>query len=142
MRKKVIIFAVLSIIYIIGFPIFKEYVLDAPYMLVIETTGEKNETSSGLEIWIDGILKDGTSLDINTLRLGKGWENRGRLFNTGEKSSSWKLCVRSREKTVITFVTHPYSGIVKITDPEGNTEVIDLYSSVEGTYSYTVDIKR
>lgn len=142
MRKKVIIIAILSIIYIIGYPIFKEHVLDAPYMLVIDVTGEKNEASGGTEVWIDSILRDGKGIDINTLSLGEGWENRGRLFHTGEESVSWKFCVRSKEETVIIFVTHPYSGIVKITDSEGNTEEIDLYSPVESTYIYKVAIKR
>ena len=139
MRKKVIIVAILSIIYIIGFPVFKEYVLDAPYSFVIETTGEKNESSGGTEIWIDGIKKDGENVNLNTLKLGENWENRGRIFNSGEKSSSWKLCVRSKKATVITFVTHPYSGIVKITDSKGNTKAIDLYSPREEIYSYTVN---
>lgn len=141
MRKRIVVIAILSIIYIIGFPIFKEYVLDAPYIVIIEVTGEKNDQSGGTEVWIDGIYRDGEILDIGTLQLDKGWENRGRLFNTGEESSKWKLYIRSKEKTSITFVTHPYSGIVKVIDSKGKVEVIDLYSSVQGIYSYTVNME-
>lgn len=141
MRKKIKFFILLSLIYIIGFPFLKEYVLDAPYMFVIEITGEKNEASGGTEIWIDSVLRDGVELEMNGLHLGEGWENRGRLFHRGDKSTDWKLCIRSREQTVITFVTHPYSGIVKIKGPKGNTATVDLYSPEEGRYRYTIDIR-
>lgn len=138
MRKKVIIIAILSIIYIIGFPIFKEKVIDAPYTVLIETTGEKNEASGGTEIWIDGIQKDGEEVALSSVFMGNGWENRGRLFHVGAEQTKSKLIVRSKEKTVIKFVTHPYSGKVKVTDLQGNTETIDLYSAEEGTLEYTI----
>ena len=144
MRKKITIFGILSIIYIIVFPFVKEYVMDAPYKLVIEIEGEKNENSKGTEIWINSISRDGEFLDLNNVFLGEGWEIRERIFNTGEKCTSWKIYIRSKQETVITFVKHPYSGIVKITDPEGKTEIIDLYSPEEVIYeySYTVTTKK
>lgn len=138
MRKKVIIIAILSIIYIIGFPIFKDHVVDAPYTVWIETTGEKNESSGGTEIWIDSIQRDDKTLALNTIFLGNGWENPGRLFHAGAEQTKSRLVVRSKEATVITFVTHPYSGKVKVTDSQGNVETIDLYSAEEGTLEYTI----
>lgn len=142
MRKKIIIFGILSIIYIVGFPFIKEHVLDAPYLLTIEVVGEKDENSGGTEIWLDSISKDGESMNLNTLPLGDNWENRGRIYNPGNERSCWKICIRSKKETVITFLTHPYSGIVKITDPEGNVEVINLYSSEEGKCEYTYMVKE
>ena len=141
MRKKIIIFGILSIIYIVGFPFIKEYMLDAPYLFTV-VVGEKDEKSSGTEIWLDNISKDGESLDLNTLPLGDNWENRGRIYNPGSEKSRWKICIRSRKETVITFLTHPYSGVVKITDPKGNIEIINLYSPEEGKYEYVYTVKE
>ena len=80
MRKKAIILAIVSIIYIIGFPLLKNKVLDARYTIVLEVTGEANGQSKGTEIWIDSIYRDGAAVDFTKLALDRGWENRGRLF--------------------------------------------------------------
>lgn len=141
MRRKVIIIAILSIIYIIIFPVIREFFIEAPYTFTIEAMGQKNEDSGGTEVWIDGVYRDGERLGIEEIRLSDGWENVGRIYSSGEDNSSLKICIKSKEETVIVFVTHPYSGLVKITNPEGDTEIIDLYSSTDGIYSYVYKIK-
>lgn len=140
MRKKIIIFGILSIIYIIGFPLFKQHVLDAKYNITVQITGNKNEASQGTEIWIDTIKKDGEAIDFSKLILSGNWENTGRLFNPGKEATEWSFVVRSKDMTEITFITHPYSGMVTITDGNGNVKEIDLYSPEQGEYKYLIDI--
>ena len=135
MRKKAIILAIISIVYIIGFPLLKNKVLDARYTIVLEVTGEANALSKGTEIWIDSIYRDGAVVDITKLALDAGWENRVRLFNPGTEAGKWFIVIRSKKNTRIDFVTHPYSGIVRITDYEGNVSEFDLYSEEEDTKS-------
>ncbi len=139
MRKKAFILAIISIIYIIGFPVLKNKVLDAKYTIILEVTGEANELSRGTEIWIDSIYRDGEAVDLTKLPLNAGWENRGRLFNPGTEAAEWSIVIRSKEDTRIDFVTHPYSGMVRVIDYKGNAVELDLYSEEEGTKSFTLD---
>lgn len=139
MRKKAIILAIVSIIYIIGFPLLKNKVLDARYTIVLEVTGEANGQSKGTEIWIDSIYRDGTAVDFTKLALDRGWENRGRLFNAGTEAEKWSIVIRSKKDTRIDFVTHPYSGVVRVIDFRGNVTELDLYSEEEGTKSFILN---
>ncbi len=139
MRKKAIILAIVSIIYIIGFPLLKNKVLDARYTIVLEVTGEANGQSKGTEIWIDSIYRDGAAVDFTKLALDRGWENRGRLFNAGTEAEKWSIVIRSKKDTRIDFVTHPYSGVVRVIDYRGNVTELDLYSEEEGTKSFILN---
>lgn len=139
MRKKAIILAVISIIYILGFPLLKNKVLDARYTIIIEIAGESNPLSKGTEIWIDSIWQDHEETDLSSFALGADWENRGRLFNPGIESSEWRIVIRSKENTRIDFVTHPFSGVVRIIDYRGNVTELDLYSGEEGRKSFILN---
>lgn len=139
MRKKAFILAIISIVYIVGYPLLKNKVLDAKYMIEISITGESCELSKGTEIWIDSIWMDGAEVDLSGLTLGEYWENRGRLFNPGTKPAEWTVLIRSKESTRIDFVTHPFSGKIRITDYQGNVTEMDLYSAEEGKKSFQLN---
>ena len=116
MRKKILIILLVSVIYILFCPILKNEVLDARYVISIEVLAGVSGQSQGSEVWIDAIRKDGELINLAELPLDGNWENRGRLFHSGEESELWEIEVRSKNTTTITFITHPYSGRVRITD--------------------------
>ena len=47
--------------------------------------------------------------------------------------------IRSKKDTRIDFVTHPYSGVVRVIDYRGNVTELDLYSEEEGTKSFILN---
>lgn len=139
MKKKIIIFGILSVMYILGFPLLKHHVLDAKYKITIQTTNEKNKSSKGTEVWINSIKKDEELVDLTTVILEDSWENRGRLYNPGNVEGEWSFVIKSKDKTTITFITHPYSGSVIITDGYGNSTELDLYSEEQGELEFVVE---
>lgn len=139
MRKKILIILVVSVIYILFFPIFKNEVLDARYVISIEVLAGASGQSRGSEVWIDAIRKDGEIINLAEVPLDGNWENRGRLFHAGEENELWEIVVRSKNTTTITFITHPYSGRVRITDYKGRVQELDLYSEKEGTVEYRLE---
>lgn len=139
MKKKIIIFGILSVIYILGFPLLKHHVIDAKYKITIQTTNEKNKSSKGTEVWINSIKKDEKLVDLTTVILEDNWENRGRLYNPGNVEGEWSFVIKSKDKTTITFITHPYSGIVSITDGRGNSTELDLYSEEQNELEFVIE---
>ncbi len=134
MKKKLLIFLVISIAYILIFPYVKTNIIDKKYIFEIEATGEKNKKSNGTEVWIDSIEADGKEMNMSNLSLTTSWENRGRLYNPGT-AGTLKVIIRGKN-IQINFIQHPYSGIVKVKDPNGNVKKIDLYSDEQKSYSY------
>ncbi len=132
MKKKILIFGVVSAIYIIFFPFLYHKVFYKQYIIEIIPTCEKNKESLGNEVWINRIIIDGEESDLSQYILADGWENRGRLFSTGITESNLILEIHAKETIVIEFVSHPYSGIVKLQDYNGNVDTVDLYSDTEG----------
>ena len=134
MKKKLLIFLVISIAYILIFPYVKTNIIDKKYIFEIAATGEKNNKSNGTEVWIDSIEADGKEMNMSNLSLTTSWENRGRLYNPGT-AGTLKVIIRGKNSQ-INFIQHPYSGIVKVKDPNGNVKKIDLYSDEQKSYSY------
>lgn len=132
MEKKIKIFLLLSIVYIVIFPLFKNYVLDRDYYVRLIAEGTKNEKSLGTEVWIDGIYVDGEMYDFSQLELPQqGWELLGRVFNPGTEQDVLDVKIKYKETLEIVFVTHPYSGKVSVVNKADKKE-FDLYSSEEG----------
>ena len=135
MKNKIIVFFILSFIYILLFPTFKERVLEKDYFIEFRTNGEKCDASLGTEIWIDAIVVDGALYDLATIDLGESnWEHVGRIFNSGEEAAVLNIKVPYKKTLEIIFVTHPYSGIIEVTNQK-QTKEINLYSSDQGTVS-------
>ena len=69
MKKKLLIFLVISIAYILIFPYVKTNIIDKKYIFEIAATGEKNNKSNGTEVWIDSIEADGKEMNMSNLSL-------------------------------------------------------------------------
>ncbi len=141
LKRKIFYCILLSILFIIVFPIIKNKVLDKKYTVYIETTGDKNDLSKGTEIWIDSISKDGVLVANESIALQNGWEFNGRIFSPGNKKYKLKLNIRYRKNAKIKFIKHEYSGIVNIIDGNGNKLTVDLYSSKQEIYEYDLNKK-
>lgn len=132
MRNKIIFFYIFSIIYIIVFPTLKNRVLDKPYYVSFIVDGAKNESSKGTEVWIDCIYTDGEIYDLSKFVLSESdWTYTGRVFCPGNEPSVLETKIPYKKTLEIVFITHPYSGNVKVIN-NSNENVIDLYSPEEG----------
>lgn len=135
MKKKIVILGIVSVIYIIFFPFIYNNMIHKQYVIEISPACDKNEKSFGNEVWINRIIIDGRNSELSQYILDDGWENRGRLFSAGNTKNILILKIHAKEKITIEFISHPYSGIVKVRDYNGNENIIDLYSDIEGTTS-------
>ncbi len=138
MKKKFIIFFIISFIYIIFFPILKEKVLDKDYYFTLETQCLKNDKSFGTEVWLDHIEVDGKEYDMSKIVRPEGWEYNGRLYSTGEVPASLTTVIKYKHSIKFVFIKHPYSGIVIFTG-FGQKCSIDLYSDEQETFSYSYE---
>ena len=138
MKKKFIIFFIISFIYIVFFPILKEKVLDKDYYFTLETEGLKNDKSLGTEIWLDHIEVDGKEYDMSKIVRPEGFEYNGRLYCTGEVPASLTTVIKYKHSIKFVFIKHPYSGIVIFTG-FGQKCSIDLYSDEQETFSYSYE---
>lgn len=135
MKKKITIFFVLSVIYIIFFPMLKNNVLDKDYYVQFTVDGSRNGASNGTEIWITNIYADGKPYDMSKIYVGDSdWTYDGRLFNAGTDSSVLETKIKYKDTLEIEFIAHPYSGVVQVTNMS-ETKTVDLYSSEEGKIS-------
>lgn len=134
MRKKIIVFAVLSAVYIIFFPMLREWIVNERYGFEFIVSGEKNEESLGTEIWLDAVLADGEMCDLSRFALGDGWEQQGRIFNPGMEPGRHTVVFPYGERVEFVFIKHPYSGVIQVKH-KGETRKIDLFSEKEETVS-------
>ncbi|MDD5367994.1 MAG: hypothetical protein PHQ40_02820 [Anaerolineaceae bacterium] len=99
--------------------------------LELYATGERNPVAKGSEVWVEGISVGLLKLAPETLfRQGK-WEIREGVpaAVSGEPAvMTWSG--QSIGPVKLAFLSHPWSGIVKVT-VNGETEIVDLYSSSE-----------
>lgn len=105
--------------------------------VTITATGEKNEISHSSEVWIKRVKADGVSLNLG-LRPSKGWgiKNFTELFSR-EGEITFNLA--KYHNLFISFLAHPWSGIVEITTPAG-TRRYDLYRSESEAGQLDVEI--
>ena len=131
MKKKIVVLALVSVLYILFFPVFFHNVLYKQYTINIHTAGEKCPESGGTEVWINRILADGQETDLSAYALADGWEYNGRIFSSGSSECTLTLKLHAVKKIEIEFVTHPYSGIVQIQSRGKKTDTVNLYSDTE-----------
>lgn len=105
--------------------------------LTIEVLGNKNQQSMGCEVWFFGLYEERYGIYVINPIAKKGtWK----LFNFGNEIfnrclvSSQKGSVLSKivskGETRLVFLSHNYSGIVRV-KLDGLTELVDLYSPEE-----------
>lgn len=141
MRKKIVNFAVISVLFILFFPMARKSIIEYTTnycCFVLETTAEKNSESNGSEVWVDGIIVDGIEVDLSTIELEKGWESNGRIYSNGDSKYSLNINLEYKESVQIRFIKHPYSGVVNIISGD-KKQTIDLFSETEMTEIYTIE---
>lgn len=131
MKKKIIIFFVISIIYILLFPEFKERVLDKDYYVTIAVSGEKNEASVGTVVRVNAIVADGQVYDLSKVIRPQEWGVDGEIGNAGNVAAELVAKIKYKHKLEIIFAAGPDSGKVSVTN-RGETKVLDLYALEAG----------
>lgn len=137
MKKKIITFLFISWAFILLFPIIKKELFEKNCSIQIIAEGTKNDSSKGTEVWLDSIEIDGNLYNLDNLSLTRGWENKGRIFSSGD-SDPLEFELDYTKSVKITFIKHPYSGNVLL-DVNGKQEELDLYSMNEETVVYKID---
>lgn len=138
MKRKVVIFLLLSAVFIVGFPLFRNHVLVKRIVLTIITMNEKNPDSGGVEVWIDSLMEDKRVIANSQITITDGWEDRGRIYSAGDGYYELEIPMTYMQNGKINFLKHPYSGKVEIRIDNQTVEVIDLYSDQEQVYEYLI----
>ena len=137
MKNRLLIFSVISLLIIFLYPSIRNNFLVKQCNLNIQTLNDKNTDAKGTEVWIDSISVDGEIIPNNSIKLTDGWEVPNRLFSAGNGSFELLINFEYKDSIVITFITHPYSGKIKIKNDE-KEEVIDLYSKSQDILVYEI----
>ncbi len=115
--------------------------------VVIEALGEKNASAQADEVWLNGILVDGESIEIPTPVEGKwfwigenyAWRNENDTRQPQGTTREISLQLPVGTERLLQFTTSPWSGMCKIR--LGNIEtVVDTYSEANG--STAVQLER
>lgn len=141
MKKKMYNFVIMSVLFILIFPVIRTKIEEELYNncnIIIETMGINNSKSNGKEVWIDGISVDGKDIDLSTLKLEKGWESVGRVYSIGDSKYCLKIEAQYKNKIEIRFIKHPYSGIVKVVFGD-KEKILDLFAEEEKVEIYTIE---
>lgn len=131
MKKKIIVFFVISILYILFFPEFKEKVLDRDYYVTFAVDGEKNEASAGTVVRVNVILADGQTYDLSKIIRPKEWGGESELVNAGNVAAGLVTKIKYKNSLEIIFATGPDCGRVSVTNRK-ETKVLDLYGPEVG----------
>lgn len=108
-------------------------------IIEIIALGDKQEASSGTEVWLVGLVNQDQLVDLQELPLTEGWEYReGNLLSYQDQPNELKIKVNTGEATTsLNFLKHAYSGKVKIVDGQEET-IVDLYDAQSDYYQYNV----
>lgn len=112
----------------IPFPIPNTSLFSNAHSIEIINTGNKDPLAKGNEVWVNGLyLPGGKIVPYSDFIFGNGWEYKEGVPFSNQKNSvlSWKGKVSGN--LILSFVSHPWSGIVRVTF-DGNSQDINLYS--------------
>lgn len=138
MKKKILVFFLISIIYIIFFPLFLNNVIYHQMEVEITSGYGKNEKAEGTEVWIDQIIIDGEPISLDTIPLNGDWTYTGRIFSGGKEKSMLKIFIRYKKSISINFIKHPYSGMVRVRTTHKDN-VLDLYDENQSIQEYVCE---
>ncbi|WP_133054733.1 DUF6020 family protein [Niastella populi] len=112
----------------------------SPYVGYVKVTalGEKNDSARAPEVWITSINNSETQQSLNAISLAKGWEkNYNYILSARDQPATQEIKIRNSGKYEIEFISHSWSGKVKIEDGS-NTTIVDLFrEGPAGSYTYT-----
>lgn len=142
-KKSVIILILASLLFstllIISVPI-KHLSLAQNTSLEIKVLGEKNASSSGNEVWVNGLYIDDNKVDWNNVAFSEGWILKDNIvpfsYQNGE-TIKWEGKIKKNIK--IEFVNHAWSGKVEVFT-NGKSEIVDLYNSEGITNKFQYDV--
>lgn len=113
----------------------------------ITSYGYKNQSAISSEVWLTSINADGNELDLSKCALENGFTYNSDYddivfpgIESGKKYTQ-RLLLKPYMKTIISFATGPYCGIIGITDGENYTE-FDLYSINSDVFQYEVQANK
>jgi hypothetical protein len=100
--------------------------------LVVEATGEKNPEAKDSEVWLKILRADGSQVDPKEFILQGPWENRdGTVLSFQQQPAELRWQKPVGPAVYIHFISHPWSGIVRITW-KGKQQRLDLFQSSSG----------
>ena len=112
----------------------------------IVATGEKNEKAQAAEIWIKSIKVDDESVNLETIWHDNVWqynqEANTLVASPQDEMSEIQFSCKDAGLITIEFYKHEWSGIVEISDTNGNNDRIDLYDSESGEETYYLSIPK
>jgi len=103
----------------------------------VTALGEKNEKAHASEVWIKGITTGGTSVNMSTIPLSPDWDEKyHQLASFRKQPATQEISIQYAGPYEIEFLTHEWSGKVKIEDGT-NTTIVDLYKQeTSSSYKY------
>ena len=112
------------------------YMLPKETVVIITATGEKNEASNGTEVWLNYFAPDGKPYDL-TKYVPDDWQLINNVPVTNKGTIEFKI--KRFHNLHISFVAHPWSGIIEITTPAG-TARYDLYRAEGEASGLDIDV--
>ncbi|WP_430111641.1 hypothetical protein [Paenibacillus sp. B1-33] len=104
--------------------------------ITVEITplSEKNINSKSNEVWVKRVSVAGKELDLLSMDHNENWQfkNNMLLHNSSQSSDSLKWNLNVSGEVGIEFVSHDWSGKVKVSI-NNNEQVIDLYNENQTT---------
>lgn len=106
--------------------------------VTIVATSEKDNVAKAAEVWISSVSIDGEAVGLTSVPLPDGWVlKNGSVMCTANRPMTLTLNFKAAKQIEITFIKHPWSGIVTMRDGNSTTS-INLYAPDEGKYVYSV----
>lgn len=130
--KLLIIIICLTISVIVSyFMPLHETVNNSITKLTFTATGNKNQNSKASEVWIRGLQINEINIPLNSLIGEGGWQLKGEsIVSYKNQPVSFSINLKTDDNVKINFLSHAWSGIVKV-NYQGQERITDLYSSNE-----------
>lgn len=151
-RKVFLVFIslVLTAVFFFSFPFQYKKVVESntcskailgDQTITLEITGEKNEKSTGYDVWLEGIKVDGKDYNLYEIDLPENWEYKeDRPFTNEKKAGVVTIKLDAKKSYDIMLRKGPQAGKVKVSIGK-NSQEIDLYEEKEEQH-FKVDINK
>lgn len=103
-------------------------ILEEANTITITSLGQKNDSSNGYDIWIEGISIDDNDYNLYEIKLPEGWDfKEDRPFYSQKKESSIIIPISAKNDFGVMIRRGPSAGKILISINQ-YSKVIDLYS--------------
>ena len=110
---------------------------DSRLNLRIIATGQHSPKAHSSEVWIKEIVVSGKKMNLKNIPLAAGWGLKyGKLVSYHDQPNELDYTLTSYP-AVVTFLTHPWSGIVRV-GVDGRMRTINLYDNVQSFTSINI----